>query len=275
LQWKVPQEVEREELHPELRLDEQLLSVLGVKTTEAPSVYQTPPDHEFHAQSLCIEVADLEHIRFIKQHPDEFAKFRTRLETKIATNSPHAKPAFPIGQSHDPERREQRLVEQLDIADHKKYEIRERSVRTSRAAIEPSVLLRSRYTNDDQQLVCQICKDVMPFKKRDGEYYFESVEALNGDHLYKEHEAQFLALCPVCAAMYEEFVKRDPDAMAQVANSLLDSQEPEIPLQLGNLKTSIRFVDIHFRDLQTILTVDGGDGTSDQVSTDETSRWEN
>lgn len=219
-------------------------------------------------------MSDVEKIRFIKQHPDEFAKFRTRLETKTTTNSHREKPDFPVGTSHDPEKREQRLIGQLDAAVNKEYETRERSVRTSRSTIEPSVLLRSRYTNDDQQLVCQICKEEMPFKKRDGEYYFEAVEALNGDHLPKEHEAQFIALCPVCTAMYKEFVQRNPDAMAQVASLLLASQEPEIPLQLGDLKTSIRFVDIHFRDLKTILTMNGDGSTGHQVSTDDSARWE-
>ncbi|MBU1207326.1 MAG: hypothetical protein KKH04_10435 [Proteobacteria bacterium] len=33
------------------------------------------------------------------------------------------------------------------------------------------------------------------------------VEALSRDHFTKEHEAQFLALCPLCAAMFKEFVK--------------------------------------------------------------------
>jgi hypothetical protein len=33
-------------------------------------------------------------------------------------------------------------------------------------------------------------------------------------YLPKEHEAQYLALCPLCAAMYEELVKSDDDAMA-------------------------------------------------------------
>jgi hypothetical protein len=44
-------------------------------------------------------------------------------------------------------------------------------------------------------------------KKRDGEYYSEAVEALSKDYYGKEHEAQFLALCPLCAAMYKELVK--------------------------------------------------------------------
>ena len=110
----------------------------------------------------------------------------------------------------------------------------------------------------------------MPFRKRDGEYYFEAVEALNGDHLSKEHEAQFLALCPLCAAMYTEFVKRDPAAMERVENALLAAQEPEIPLELGDFSTSLRFVDVHFLDLKTILNVRAGIRTTDQVPTDGT-----
>lgn len=268
MQWKAPGETEREELHANLRLDEPLLNALGVRSVATLSKGQATENREFYAQSLGIEVSDVELIRFIKQHSDEFAKFRIRLETRTATNSPHVKPAFPVGKSHDPARREQGIIDQLDAADIKEYETRERSVRTSSPTIEQRTLLKSRYTNDDQQLICQICKDVMPFKKRDGEYYFEAVEALNGDHFSKEHEAQYLALCPVCAAMYTEFVKRDPAAMQRVANALLATQEPEIPLEFGDFSTSLRFVDVHFLDLKTILNLSAGIRATNQVPTD-------
>ncbi len=93
----------------------------------------------------------------------------------------------------------------------------------------------------------------MPFKKRDGEYYFEAVEALSRDHFAKEHEAQFLALCPLCAAMYNEFVKHDEGAMESLKNGLINSGNAEVPLQLGELGTSIRFVETHFQDIKTII----------------------
>lgn len=38
----------------------------------------------------------------------------------------------------------------------------------------------------------------MPFKKRNGEYYFEAVEIFNDISI--EHAALHLALCSVCAA---------------------------------------------------------------------------
>ena len=93
----------------------------------------------------------------------------------------------------------------------------------------------------------------MPFKKRDGEYYFETKEALSRDYFTKEHEAQYLALCPECAARYTEFVKNDEDAMKKVYNALKNPDEPEISLQLGELTKSLRFVETHRQDIRTIL----------------------
>ena len=66
-------------------------------------------------------------------------------------------------------------------------------------------------------------------RKHDGEYYFEAVEALSRDYFAKEHEAQFLALCPLYAAMYNEFVKHDEGAMESLKNALMNSEALESP----------------------------------------------
>lgn len=105
--------------------------------------------------------------------------------------------------------------------------------------------------NSSGQMVCQICKKEMPFKKRDGQYYFEAVEALNT--LPAEHHALFLALCPVCAAKYKEFIKRDADAHERVRGAVAAATEPVIPLTLGSEAATLRFVDSHFIDLQAVL----------------------
>lgn len=52
-------------------------------------------------------------------------------------------------------------------------------MRTSGNGIDPATWLRNNYTNAAGQMICQICKDEMPFKKRNGEYYFEAVEIFN------------------------------------------------------------------------------------------------
>jgi len=162
-------------------------------------------------------------------------------------------PAFPESPSSNPERRQEKLTEHLEDAPNREYEPRERSVRTTRGTIDPDTQLRNIYTNNAGQMICQICKKEMPFKKRDGEYYFERVEALSKDHFTKEHEAQFLALCPLCAAKYKEFIKRNPEEMVDLKTELKESVVPDIPLRPQELDTSIRFVETHYCDIKTIL----------------------
>ena len=160
-------------------------------------------------------------------------------------------PEFPTSPVSNLERRQARITEQHHDAPEKKYELKQRSVRTTE--IDRRTYLENQYTNDNDQMICQICQEEMPFKKRDGEYYFETKEALSRDYFAKEHEAQFLALCPECAARYEEFVKNDEDAMKRVYDVLKKSDDLEIALQLGDLQTSLRFVETHRQDIRTIL----------------------
>ncbi len=77
--------------------------------------------------------------------------------------------------------------------------------------------------------------------------------ALGAEHFSKEHEAQFLALCPTCAAKYKEYVKADENALAALKQSLLDSDGPDISIVIENASTILRFVEVHFIDLKTIL----------------------
>lgn len=180
------------------------------------------------------------------------------IRSRVLPASNKGKPAFPTRTMSNPERRQEKLSKQLSDAAEKEYEPRGRSVRTTRGTVDPVMWLRNLYTNEADQMICQICREEMPFRKRDGEYYFETVEALSRDHLAKEHEAQFIALCPLCAAMYNEFIKHDESAMAVLKKALMTSDEPEIPLRLGELNASVRFVESHFNDIKTILhEVDG------------------
>ncbi len=195
------------------------------------------------AKELGVDPGDIE---LLRRHPKEFEQWKATLTKK-------KKPIFPQKISLNPERRQERLEEQISNALEKEYEARSRSVRVSANTIDKETYLRNAYTNDDGQMVCQICKEEMPFRKRDGEYYFEAVEMLSIDYLPKEHEAQYLALCPLCAAMYKEFIKQDREAMESLKNALINSELSEIPLQLGELDTSVRFVETHFQDIRTII----------------------
>jgi len=229
-----PNEMTLDELHDSFNRDEKIAEQLCMKKDVVAK--------------LALEAGvPPEDIELLKRYPEEFQEWKATISAKME------KPVFPARASSSSERRQERLGEQLIDAPEKEYDQRDRSIRTTRGTIDPVLWLRNHYTNEADQMICQICKDEMPFKKRDGEYYFEAVEALSRDHFSEEHEAQFLALCPVCAAMYNEFMKHDEGAMETFKNALMNSKEPEVPLRLGELDTSVQFVETHYLDIKTIL----------------------
>ena len=71
-------------------------------------------------------------------------------------------------------------------------------------------------------------------------------------YLPKEHEAQSLTLCPLCAAKHDEFVKND-EVMAELREEIVSAENCQIPISLGDNQTSIRFVEPHYHDLKNIL----------------------
>ena len=91
----------------------------------------------------------------------------------------------------------------------------------------------------------------MPFKKRNGEYYIEAVSVSSA--ITKELEASFIGLCPLCAAKYMEFIRRDEKADKAFLKTIARSAEPKIHLKVGEATASLRFVDAHWHDLQLIL----------------------
>lgn len=161
--------------------------------------------------------------------------------------------SFPIRPVSDPERRKKRLNEQLADAPVKVYKKSERNVRATATFIDPSTFLRQLYTNENELMLCQICKEEMPFRKRDGSHYFEKKEIFSRDFLPKEHEAQYLALCPLCAAKYQELVKSENHLMVELKESILSEETCDISIVLGTEKTTIRFVESHLFDLKAIL----------------------
>jgi hypothetical protein len=159
------------------------------------------------------------------------------------------KPEFPRRVSPNPVRRSQKIQEGMADAPQKTYESRSRSVRVTSSTVDAVEYLRSSYKNEDDQLVCQICKDVMPFKKRNGDYYMEKVEIFTKEYLTKEHHSHHLALCPLCSAKYNEYVKTDTKQMDTIRDSLLHSEFHEIPISLDE-EATIKFVETHYNDLR-------------------------
>ena len=154
----------------------------------------------------------------------------------------------------DPSRRKHQLLRQLHYSPKKDYQSRERRVRTTNGTIDPQTQLRARYTNQAHHMECQMCSAEMPFKKRNSnEDYFEAVEVLQKEHFPKEHEAQYLALCPECAAKYKEFVKRDAAARKELYNALRTSGVPQVRLESHGHVIHLRFEGKHWQDLRTVI----------------------
>lgn len=51
----------------------------------------------------------------------------------------------------------------------------------------------------------------------------------------------------------EKFVKSDDDAMADKRNKVFSTVDCDVPITLGDQKTSIRFVRTHLHDLKVIM----------------------
>ena len=169
-----------------------------------------------------------------------------------AANTRSRSTEFPQKESRDPGRRRERIRREYDRAPPKEAYRTENEIPRRPMSKE---ILREWYTDDRQVMVCQICNNDMPFRKRDGLHYFEAVEMLAGDRLPREHESQYLALCPTCAAKYTEFVKRDHEEMDKLVRALMEANGLEISVRLDSTDADarVRFVEVHLIDVQGIL----------------------
>lgn len=238
-----PNEISLEQLHSDFKRNMFLAERIGFRSDEVVML----------AQKIGFEVEDLDLLKALKENPEEYQRVKEAVSSKICQ-----KPDFPVKRDINRERRDEKIITELPNATPIKYEPKTRIVRTSKNIIDPTTWLRYLYTNDDGEMVCQICQNEMPFKKRNGEYYFETVEIFEKTlresiGLDVEMEQSHLALCPLCAAMYNEFIKNDNSSMQEFTDKLMKSDNFEIAVNLGETESSIRFVEVHLNDLRTIL----------------------
>ena len=158
---------------------------------------------------------------------------------------------LPQREPSDPERRAERVREQVEVAPERTTEKRPRSVSVNREAVKKEKTvpyLRSLYTNDDGVTICQVCKMALPFKLADGNYYFEAVEFL--PELEKHHYQNYLALCPNHAAMYQH-ANGSTETMRDTFFGLVDGNKLEVVLAEGT--AMVHFNSTHILDLKTII----------------------
>jgi hypothetical protein len=145
-----------------------------------------------------------------------------------------------------------KVAEAARNAPEKKREIRERTMRLEVAGHRQEVraYLRDLYTNAANQMICQCCRQEMPFKLLDGETpYFEAVEFLK--ECSRELVENYIALCPVCAAKFQHArATTDEELRAALPVTSVDN----VSVSLAGTDEAIRFVRQHRDDLIAALS---------------------
>ena len=219
--FQKPEELSLDELADDFIRDEGLASALGMRHVQLEALAR-------QAGMVLVRVEEYE----------EFERWRAH----------QSKPDFPVREPDNPDLRKERLREEAGNAAEKEYQQRLRIVRTSDdVQKDAKTYLRELYTNDDGRMICQACRNEMPFKLDDGSYYFEAVECVKDD---KELRGNHLALCPICAAKYRHANGSSPE---QIREGLLGASCLEIPVILVRERHTIRFVEVHLQDLQAAL----------------------
>lgn len=173
-----------------------------------------------------------------------------------------ARPEQPEEEVRNSIRRRRGVLEHRENAPTKEAVRRERSIQSNVQGVvaEAKAYLRAKYTNGQGQMVCQVCRNEMPFKLGTGEHYFEAVQAIRG--LSQNYYENRLALCPTCAAMYQ-YARACTDTELKDRVEAIDGETAglsvELDVVLAGLTRKIRFVGTHFFDLRVVL-----DGSEDK-----------
>jgi hypothetical protein len=179
----------------------------------------------------------------------EFTKLPEKEQQRILTETAERNLApveLPERPLRNAELRKKRIAEEATNSPEKEAVSLQRSVQLGVAAakVEAKLYLTDQYTNNHGQMICQVCKDELPFKLPNGAYYFEAIEVVTESS--KRFREGFLALCPNHAAAYQY-------ANAQ-KNSILElvvtASGNEIEVALGGEEVTIYFTEVHLADVK-------------------------
>ena len=163
------------------------------------------------------------------------------------------KPPLPSSITNDPVRRQAKAAEAARAADVKTYKPVIINRRISAGYSKSKVYLRSPNSNEEGQLICQLCDQPMPFRLPNGEEYFEAYQYI--DLIEKEYDANHLALCPNCAAEFQYACQTDESKRAELIlgmNMIAEEKNLVIYLDMP-VHQRLRFTQSHLMDLQTAI----------------------
>ena len=262
-EFRKPAEMTRDELRDDFPYDDRsgLLTAIGFgkKAKEDNEEYQ---ERNRQAQSWGFESADdaKKVAEMMDEHGLSADDIVSLVQKRAPVSSPPRRPVF------DLDRLEERMIEQIGEAPAKEYIRLMRSTRKNRNTIDPNTWLREVYTHNDNLMYCQICREEMPFRKRDNhnQHYFEAIEILSRHYLPNEIGSQYLALCPLCSAKYREFVthtRKSTPEMDKLKKAIIDARMGEESVQVHvdlDKKAHISFTETHHCSLKIILMESSG-----------------
>jgi hypothetical protein len=207
------------------------------------------------AEQLGIELADAELLKEAKAAGVDVAAV---IENALAVK--RGQEAFPDGASGDPDRRAGVAAFDAAQAQRHQTEIRNRSVVVGQGALseEAKAYLREQYTNAAGDMYCQACQQMLPFKLKGGEWYFQSTQFLSGRS--RMHHQNALALCPLCAATYKHKKETSDAALLDLLSELeveAGQGTVELPVLLNGVVVRLRLTGKHALDLQAAMAVAG------------------
>ena len=168
--------------------------------------------------------------------------------------------AFPELASDDPSRRAEVAASDAASAPIRETEEKVRQIvrGQTQTSEDTRTYLKQNYTNNDGVLICQSCHDVMPFKLKDGSWYFEAVQFVPGRK--RVHKANALAMCPLCAAKYRYVRETKDNALIEDLLAIVVSAGDgsiELPVLIAGKRRTLRLTGKHTIDLQAALRVAG------------------
>lgn len=212
------------------------------------------------AHSITRNGADISKARELgfenKQDLDDgqwFARLDPSERQRIKEEQEHKrKSELPEYTSRNPQLRAERVGQQAIDSPERKSELRTRSISIGRDDVkkEAAQYLQQQYTNNDGEMICQICQDTLPFKLADDSYYFEKVELLPG--LKNRHYQNYLALCPNHAAMYQHA----NGSADKICDAISELAENTLQIVLAATDCAIYFTKMHIADMKTVIEVD-------------------
>ena len=240
-QFHKPGDLSLKNLPKDFEADEYLASQLEMKGSKLLEL----------AKKAGFDSEDLDFVRELNKFPKILKRAKEMLEKQ------RYKLNFPKRSSQNHEKRRERAKEQAQNAPKKEFEMQPVSAKSSSLDGDKRTYLRDKYTNENEELICQICKEEMPFRKRNNDHYFEAVQLF--DDLVGEHEPAHVALCPLCAAKFKVFVKRDEKQRKCLKEQFENANVKELLVKIDlDEKQTIRFVETHLIDVQSVLEVEKG-----------------